>query len=63
MVDNIFDGFYGYGLYKADGQKLNEEFTGLGRDSNEFVIRPKNTADGVYYISLSFSAKRACSNY
>ena len=57
MVDNIFDGFYGYGLYKADGQKLNEEFTGLGRDSNEFVLRPKNTADGVYYISLPLVQK------
>jgi hypothetical protein len=57
MVDNIFDGFYGYGLYKADGQKLNEEFSSLGRSPNQFILRPKNTADGVFYISLPLIQK------
>ena len=31
MVDNIFDGFYGYNLFNPDGTKLVEEFANLGR--------------------------------
>ena len=57
MVDNIFDGFYGYGLFKADGQKLVEDFANLGRSPNEFIIGPKNTADGIYFISLPLVQK------
>jgi len=57
MVDNIFDGFYGYSLYKADGAKLSEDFASLGREPNEFVLRPKNTADGIYHISLPLIQK------
>jgi hypothetical protein len=57
MVDNIFDGFYGYGLFKADGQKLVEDFANLGRSPNEFSIGPKNTADGIYFISLPLVQK------
>ena len=57
MVDNIFDGFYGYGLYKADGQKLVEDFSSLGRSPNEFTLAPKNTADGVYYAALPLVQK------
>ena len=52
MVDNIFDGFYGYSLLKADGQKLMEELSNLGRSPNEFTLAPKNTADGIYYVAL-----------
>ena len=57
MVDNIFDNFYGYGLYKADGQKLVEEFANIGRSSETFSISPKNTADGIYYIALPLVQK------
>ena len=57
MVDNIFDGFYGYNLFKSDGTKLVEEFANLGRSPNEFILRPKNTADGIYYVSLPLVQK------
>ena len=57
MVDNIFDGFYGYNLFKADGGKLIEDFANLGRRPNEFVLRPKNTQDGIYHISLPLIQK------
>ena len=57
MVDNIFDGFYGYGLFKADGQKLVEDFANIGRSPNEFALAPKNTADGIYFISLPLVQK------
>jgi len=58
IVDNIFDNFYGYTLLKADGKKLVEEFTTLGRqNSNEFVLRPKTTADGIYSLKLPLVQK------
>jgi len=57
-VDNIFDSFYGYTLYKADGKKLVEEFSSLSRQNpNEFILKPKNTADGIYAIKLPLVQK------
>lgn len=57
MVDNIFDGFYGYSLFKSDGNKLVEDFANLGRQPNEFILRPKNTADGIYGVDLPLIQK------
>ena len=51
-VDNIFDNFYGYTLLKSDGKKLVEDFANLGRQPNEFILSPKNTADGIFYVEL-----------
>ena len=58
IVDNIFDTFYGYTLLKADGKKLVEEFTSLARtDANEFVLKPKSTADGIFSVKLPLVQK------
>ena len=57
MVDNIFDEFYDYSLLKSDGTKLVQEFSTLGRTPNEFLIRPKNTADGIFAIKLPLVQK------
>ena len=58
VVDNIFDSFYGYTLLKADGKKLVEEFTSLGRQNpNEFILKPKNTADGIFAVKLPLVQK------
>jgi hypothetical protein len=57
MVDNIFDSFYGYSLLQSDGNKLVQEFSSLGRSSNEFIIRTKNTADGIFAVKLPLVQK------
>ena len=57
MVDNIFDSFYGYSLLQSDGTKLVQEFSTLGRSPNEFIIRPRNTADGVFAVKLPLVQK------
>ena len=58
VVDDIYDTFYGYSLLKADGKKLLPEFASLTREEpNEFVIRPKNTADGIFAVRLSLVQK------
>ena len=57
MVDNIFDSFYGYSLLKSDGTPLVQEFSSLGRSPNEFVIRPRSTADGIFAVKLPLVQK------
>ena len=53
VVDNVFDTFYDYGLVKADGSKLKQEFCNIFRkDDNTFVLNLKNTADGIYALKL-----------
>jgi hypothetical protein len=51
-VDDIYDSFYSYSLLKSDGQKLDAEFSSLIRQPNEFSIKPKNTADGIFSVKL-----------
>ena len=53
VVDNIFDPFYDYSLFKSDGTRLERPFTNVIRDNkNTFGIRPKTTEDGVYHVQL-----------
>jgi len=58
IVDDIYDTFYGYSLFKADGKKLEPQNARLTRENpNEFVIKPKATADGIFGIRLSLVQK------
>lgn len=58
VVDDIYDTFYGYSLLKADGKKLLPEFVSLSREEpNEFLIRPKNTEDGIFAVRISLIQK------
>ena len=57
-VDDVFDNFYGYSIVKADGKKLFEDFTTLGRsEQNKFTLSPKNTEDGIFAIRLPLVQK------
>ena len=45
-------------MLKADGKKLERSFSGIARDSeNEFGLRSKNTADGIYSVRLPLIQK------
>ena len=57
VVDNIFDEFYGYTLLQSDGTALVQDFTTLGRSTNEFTIKPRNTADGIFSVKLPLVQK------
>ena len=58
VVDNIFDNFFGYSLLKADGTKLDDNFTRISRSNpNNLQVQPKNTSDGVYAIRLPIVQK------
>ena len=58
VVANVYETIYGYSLVKADGKKLNPEFLAVGRENpNEFYIQTRNTADGIYAITLPLVQK------
>ena len=57
VVDNIYDNFYEYGIYKQDGEALDPLFINTVRKNNEFILRPKNTADGIYHATLNLVQK------
>lgn len=48
VVDNIQSNFYGYKIYRVDGEKLDPEFTNTYREDNEFSLSPQNTNHGLY---------------
>ena len=52
VVDNLLDQFYGYSIFRVDGQKLDPEFTTIYRSSGEFVLEPENTNHGIYGATL-----------
>jgi len=57
VVDNIKDEFYGYSIFKADGQFLDSEFNSLLRDQNSFGIETVGTDEGLYHVSLPLIQK------
>jgi len=48
VVDDIRNPFYGYKVFRVDGQLLGAEFVSTFRSGNEFSIIPENTAYGIY---------------
>ena len=57
VVDNIYDNFYEYSIYKQDGNSLEPLFTNSIRKGNAFTLRPRNTADGIYHATLNLVQK------
>jgi len=57
IVDSIYDPFYEYSIFKQDGVELEPSFTNSIRENNNFSLRPKNTADGLYHATLNLVQK------
>ena len=58
VVDDIFDDFYEYSVLKADGKNLERSFNSILRTNlNDFGLRSKNTADGIYSVRLPLVQK------
>jgi len=53
VIGDVFNNFFGYSIFKADGTKLKEDVLTVSRTNDEFNIKPKNTADGIYAIKLA----------
>jgi hypothetical protein len=67
VVDNIINDFYGYSVYRVDGQKLDPQYVQVYRGTsarlepkysqsyaggNEFIIEPASTSYGIYGLTL-----------
>ena len=53
VADNLFDNFYGYNLFKADGKKLLQANVNVYRDNdNNLGISTKNTTDGIFALKV-----------
>ena len=48
VVDDIRNSFYGYKIFKVDGQLLEAENTSTFREGNQFTLVPENTPHGIY---------------
>ena len=50
VVNDLLDPFYGYKIFRVDGQKLEPEFTNTYRndDENSFSLTPTSTTHGIY---------------
>jgi hypothetical protein len=52
VVEDTTDQFYGYNIFRVDGQKLDPEFISVYRTSGEFVLEPENTVHGIFGATL-----------
>lgn len=57
VVDNIYDNFYDYTIFKENGKVLDPNFTNSFREENNYTLLPKNTADGIYHATLNLVQK------
>ena len=57
VADNVLENFYSYGILKEDGNKLSKEFVRIVRESNNFEILTKNTANGIYFAKIPLVQK------
>lgn len=57
VIDDIKDSFYGYKIFRVDGNLLSDTFTSTFREDNAFNLRPKNTNHGIYGAVLRLVQK------
>ena len=52
VAESLLDPFYGYNVFRADGQKLDPAQIQVYRGEREFNIQPENTNYGIFGITL-----------
>ena len=57
VVDDIFDEFYSYDLFKSDGRVLPKENISIFREDNSFNLTSVNSDDGIYNLSMPLVQK------
>lgn len=48
VINDIKDPFYGYNVFKVDGELLESQFANISRDDQNFSLRPINTNHGIF---------------
>ena len=57
VVDNLYDTFYDYSIFKADGQPLSAELNGVVREGNSFGLAVADSDEGIYHVALPLVQK------
>ena len=57
VIDDLFDSFYRYEIYKSDGLPLLPNFLNVKRDFQEVSVSTVNTTDGIYFLRLHYVLK------
>jgi hypothetical protein len=57
VADNLFDSFYDYQIYKADGTPLLPIFLNVNRDFKKVKVNTVNTNEGIYFLKIYFVLK------
>ena len=57
VADNLFDSFYDYQIYKADGGPLLPVFLNVNRDFKTVKVSTVNTNEGIYFLKIYFVLK------
>ena len=57
VVDDLYNGFYDYTIFKSNGLPLETEFNNVYREKNQFSLKTVNTDDGIYGIKLPLVQK------
>jgi len=52
VVEDVTDQFYGYSIFRVDGQELEPAFITIYRSSGEFVLEPEDTRHGIFGATL-----------
>jgi hypothetical protein len=57
VADNLFDSFYDYQIYKADGSPLLPIFLNVNREFKKVKISTVNTNEGIHFLKIYFVLK------
>jgi hypothetical protein len=57
VIDNIKDSFYGYKIFRVDGELLDDNFVNSYREDNSFNLTPSSTNHGIYGAVLRLVQK------
>lgn len=57
VVDNLYDEFYDYSIFKADGTALDASLITISRGINDFGIITKTDDEGIYHARLPLVQK------
>jgi len=57
VVDNIYDGFYDYSVYRENGSAILPSYINGLRENNNYVLRSTSEVDGIYHATLNLVQK------
>lgn len=57
VVDNLYDDFYDYSIYKEDGTIIQQNFVNGLRENSNYVLKSNSNSTGIYHATLNLVQK------